>query len=145
MPGGAPPPPAKPRVDVRVTGTYPFEVTGCGQSDGPATEHRLDVNPPCVLRLRSTQYHLDVSRSISATSGRVDLAVPQLASVQLRSRYEWCTIILGGQAVGAPPVDLEVPAGTYSVSVQCPDRTYTASELTIQPGRSTRRLDDLLH
>jgi hypothetical protein len=132
-------------VGVRLIGAYPFEVSGCGQTAPLATEHDLTVNAPCTLRLRSSQYHLDVTRPIEATGGRVELAAPQLARVQLRSRFEWCTIILGGSAVGSPPADVELAAGTYSLVVQCPDKSYSVPELTIQPGRSTRRLDDLLH
>jgi serine/threonine protein kinase len=136
---------AKAVVAVRVTGSYPFEVTGCGRSSPMATEHSLEVNAPCTLRLRSAQYYLDVPRTIDAASGHVELAAPQLARVQLRSRYEWCTIVLDGHAIGSPPADVEVAAGTYPVVVQCPDRSYSTRQFTIEPGRSTRRLDDLLH
>jgi len=64
--------------------------------------------------------------------------------VQLRSRHESCTVILNDQAVGSPPVDLELVAGTYRTQIQCRDRTYRIPSLTIEPGQSFRRLDDFL-
>jgi hypothetical protein len=99
---------------------------------------------PCTLRLRASTYLLDTARTIEASSGRVEIGAPQLARVQLRSRYEWCTVILNGHAVGAPPVDLDLAAGTYTATIQCPDKRYTTRAFTIDPGRSTRRLDDEL-
>jgi serine/threonine protein kinase len=131
-------------VTVHVTGSYPFEISGCGQSSPAAAAHELAVDAPCQLRLRAPKYHLDDIRSIGASAGRVDMAAPQLARVQLRSKLEVCTVILNDQAVGSPPVDLELAAGTYRVAIQCPDRTYAIRALTIEPGQSTRRLDDLL-
>jgi serine/threonine protein kinase len=131
-------------VTVHVTGSYPFEVSGCGQSSPSAPAHELQVNAPCQLRLRAPKYYLDDVRAIGATAGRVDMAAPQLARVQLRSKLEVCTVVLNDQAVGSPPVDLELAAGTYRVAIQCPDRTHTIRALTIEPGQSNRRLDDLL-
>jgi serine/threonine-protein kinase len=131
-------------VTVHVTGSYPFEVSGCGQSSPSAPAHELQVDAPCQVRLRAPKYYLDDVRTIGASAGRVDMAAPQLARVQLRSKLEVCTVILNDQAVGSPPVDLELAAGTYRVAIQCPDRTYTIRALTIEPGQSNRRLDDLL-
>jgi hypothetical protein len=131
-------------VTVHVTGSYPFEVSGCGQSSAPASAHELQVAAPCQLRLRAPKYYLDETRPIGASAGRIDMAAPQLARVQLRSKLEVCTVVLNEQAVGSPPVDLELAAGTYRVAIQCPDRTYTIRALTIEPGQSNRRLDDLL-
>jgi hypothetical protein len=148
---GAPPPKrpdtpvtpvARTPVSVRVIGNFPFEVGGCDVSSPTATEHTLDVMAPCTLRLRAPSYFLDTSRAIEASSGRVEIVAPQLARVQLRSRYEQCTVILNGHAVGGPPVDLDLAAGTYTATIQCPDKRYTTRAFTIDPGRSTRRLDD---
>jgi hypothetical protein len=138
------PPVARTPVSVRVIGNFPFEVAGCDVSSPTATEHSLEVMAPCSLRLRAPSYFLDTSRTIEASSGRVEIVAPQLARVQLRSRYEQCTVILNGQAVGGPPVDLDLAAGTDTATIQCPDRRYTTRAFTIDPGRSTRRLDDEL-
>jgi serine/threonine-protein kinase len=134
---------AKAPVAVRVTAAYPFEVSGCGRTSAMSMQHDFEVEAPCALQLRSPRYYLNVTRTIDASSGHIELAAPQLARVQLRSRFEWCTIVLAGHAVGAPPVDVEVAAGTYPVVVQCPERSYSTPALTIEPGRSIRRLDDL--
>lgn len=131
-------------VTVHVTGSYPFEISGCGQSSASAAAHELNVKAPCQLRLRAPKYYLDEVRAVSASTGRIEMAAPQLARVQLRSKLEVCTVVLNDQAVGSPPVDLELAAGTYRVAVQCPDRTYAIRALTIEPGQSIRRLDDLL-
>jgi hypothetical protein len=131
-------------VSVKVTGSYPFEVAGCGTSSPPASSHDLRVSAPCTLRLRAPAYYLDTSRTIDASSGQVEIGAPQLAHVQLRTRYEWCTVILNGNAVGSPPVDLELAAGTYTATIQCPDKTFATGAFQIDPGRSIRRLDDYL-
>jgi serine/threonine protein kinase len=131
-------------VAVRVTGGYPFEVSGCGRSLPSATEHEFEAQSPCTLRLRAPQYFMNMEWPINASSGQVELVAPQLARVELRSRYEKCTIVVAGHAVGAPPVDIEIASGTYRVDVQCGDRSYVIRELTIPPGRSTRRLDEFL-
>jgi hypothetical protein len=96
------------------------------------------------LRLRASSVFLDVSRRIEASSGQIDISAPQLARVQMRSRYEWCTLILNGRAVGAPPVDVDLVAGTYAATIQCPDKSYSNPAVAIEPGRYVRRLDELL-
>jgi len=96
------------------------------------------------LRLRASAVFLDVSRRIEASSGQVEIAAPQLARVQMRSRYEWCTLILNGRAVGAPPVEVDLVAGTYATTIQCPDKSYSNPAVAIEPGSYVRRLDELL-
>ena len=73
-------------VSVRVLAGYPFEVSGCGHTGAAAAEHAFQVQAPCTLRLRAPIYFLDVSRRIEASSGQVEIAAPQLARVQMRSR-----------------------------------------------------------
>ena len=131
-------------VAVRVLAGYPFEVTGCGHTGAAAPEHAFQVQAPCTLRLRASGYFLDVSRRIEATSGQVEIAAPQLARVQMRSRYEWCTLIINGRAVGSPPVDVDLVAGTYAATIQCPDKSFSIPAVAIEPGRYVRRLDELL-
>jgi hypothetical protein len=129
-------------VDVQIVGGYPFELSGCGTRSPAATTHDLQVRAPCKLRMVAPKYRLDTTLSIEASSGRVALTAPLLAHVTLRSKYEWCTVILGQYAVGAPPVELDLASGSYTATIQCPDRTYSTREFTIGPGRSIRRLDD---
>jgi hypothetical protein len=131
-------------VAVHLTGGYPFEVSGCGKMSAAATDHDLEVTAPCTLRLRAAEYLLDSARTIDASGGRVEITAPQLARVQLRSRYEWCTVILDGHAVGSPPIERELAAGSYIATIQCPDKSYTTRAFFIDPGRSIRRLDEFL-
>ena len=132
------------RVAVHVAGLYPFEISGCGYSSAAAAQHDFQAQAPCALRLRAPKYYLDQTRSVTAVAGRVEFTAPPLARVQLRSKYEGCTLLLNEHAVGSPPVDLELAAGTYRVVIQCSDKTYTIRALTIEPGQSSRRLDDFL-
>ncbi len=146
-PAAAPPAARAPRTEavaVHLTGGYPFEVSGCGHAAGPATDHELEVQAPCTLRMRAAEYLLDSSRTIDASGGRVEIAAPQLARVQLRSRFEWCTVILDGHAVGSPPIERELAAGSYVATIQCPDKSYTTRAFFVDPGRSIRRLDEFL-
>ena len=131
-------------VDVRVVGGYEFEVSGCGLTPSRATVHELQVRAPCSLRLTAPTYRLDATRNIEATSGRVELAAPQLAQVRLRTKYEWCTVILGKHAVAVSPIELNLVAGTYTATIQCPEKVHTTRTFSIEPGRSTVKLDDYL-
>jgi hypothetical protein len=143
-PPGTSPSAGGPHVAVHVAGLYPFEITGCGRTSAAAARHDLEVAAPCTLRLRAPKYYLDEARRVTAASGRVEFTAPALARVQLRSKHEGCTLLLNNNAVGSPPVDLELAAGTYRIVIQCRDRSYTIRALTIEPGQSSRRLDDLL-
>ena len=131
-------------VDVRVVGGYDFEVSGCGVTSGRATVHELQVRAPCTLRLTAPAYRLDVTRSIEATSGRVDLAAPQQAKVKLRTKYEYCQVILGKHAVGTSPIELDLVAGTYTATIQCPEKAYSTRPFSIDPGQSTVKLDEYI-
>jgi len=131
-------------VDVRVVGGYDFEVSGCGVTSGRATIHELQVRAPCSLRLVAPAYRLDVTRNIEATSGQVELAAPQPAHVKLRTKYEWCQVILGKHAVGASSRELQIVAGTYTATIQCPEKSYSTRPFSIEPGSSIVKLDDYI-
>jgi len=53
-------------------------------------------------------------------------------------------LILNGRAVGAPPVEVDLVAGTYATTIQCPDKSYSNPAVAIEPGSYVRRLDELL-
>jgi hypothetical protein len=129
-------------VMVHVIGGYLFAVDGCGMNSPPASEHTLQVRSPCTLRLRAPQYHLNAARSIPAASGQVEIAAPQLARVQLRTKHEGCSVIIEGRSLGSPPIDVELAAGSYDFAIACQDQTLLARGIPIEPGRSVRRLDD---
>ena len=132
-------------VTVTLSGSYPFTVSGCNTSSQPSQNHILKVASPCVLRLLAPEYLLDANRPIAAASGQVELTAPPLVSVQLRSRHQDCTLEIAGRAVGSPPADVEIAAGTYTAMLRCPDgRTMETRSFAIEPGQSSRRVDDYL-
>jgi serine/threonine-protein kinase len=136
----------RPLVAVNVSGAYPFLVSGCGVDARASEKHAFNVAAPCTLRLRAPEYFLDVMRSVTARAGgRVELAAPPLANVQLRSRHQDCTLLVNGRAVGSPPVDLEIAAGSYNATLQCPDgQTLQSRTFEIEAGQPIRRIDDYL-
>jgi serine/threonine-protein kinase len=137
---------ASPVVTVSLSGSYRFGVTGCGVSSPASETHTVEVSAPCTLRLRAPDYFLDTMRNVSAPrGGRVELSAPPLVKVQLRSRHQDCTLLVGGRAVGSPPVDLAIAAGSYTAALQCPDgQTLQSRAFEIEAGQSVRRIDDYL-
>jgi PEGA domain len=138
--------PAPNQVAVTLSGAYRFAVSGCGANSAASRTHALQVTPPCTLRLRAPDYFLDVMRTVTAKGGpQLELRSPALASVQLRSRHENCLLLVAGRAVGSPPVDLEIAAGTYSATLQCPDgEVLQTRTFEIDAGTSVRRIDEYL-
>ena len=137
---------SSPLVTVNLSGGYRFSVTGCGMTSPAATKHSLQVLAPCTLRLRAPDYFLDVMRNVTAGPGeQIELTVPPLVSVQLRSRHENCTLLVGGRLVGSPPADIRIAAGKYIASLQCPDgETLQTTTFDIDAKQTVRRIDDFL-
>jgi hypothetical protein len=133
-------------VTVNLSGGYRFSVTGCGVTSAAATKHSLQVSAPCTLRLRAPDYFLDVMRNVTGGPGEhVEVPAPPLVSVQLRSRHENCTLLVGGRAVGSPPADVRIATGKYSASLQCPDgQTLQTTVFDIDAKQTVRRIDDFL-
>jgi hypothetical protein len=132
---------------VTVTGPYAFEVTGCEMTSTAAESHTVRVTSPCTLRFRAPELLLDTTRPVDpATAGtRMEIAVPPAVTVQLRSRFENCTLSIGGRHLGTPPVDVSVVEGQYSVTLQCPDgRTLKTRPFEIASGQTVRRVDEFL-
>ena len=131
-------------VMVRLTGGYPFEISGCDRTRPAASEHEFEVRAPCTLRLRSSRYLLDRELPVTVSSGHFVDAAPQLARVQLRTARERCQIVVDGRAVGTQPVDLELASGRHNIVVHCDGRNYDIPDFMVEPGNSIRRLDDFL-
>lgn len=133
-------------VAVTLSGSYRFEVTGCGRTSPASDVHELEVAAPCTLRLRAPDYFLDLTRTVTPVAGGlVELTAPPLLNVQLRSRHEDCMVLIGGRDVGSPPVDLAIAAGSYSATLKCPDgRTLQTGTFELEAGTSIRRIDDYL-
>ena len=76
---------------------------------------------------------------------QINLTVPPLVSVQLRSRHENCQLLVGGRDVGSPPADVRIAAGKYSATLQCPDgQTLQTTTFDIDARQTVRRIDDFL-
>ena len=141
----APAPAAPAQVDVRLSGQYPFEVRGCGTMSAASIRHTLKVTSPCTLRLLAPEYFLDDERAVKAPGGgRLELTAPPLAKVQLRTRHLDCALLIEGRSLGFPPVDVELVAGTYSVTIQCKDQTLQTKPFAIDAGTPVRRIDEFL-
>ena len=140
------PPVRSQTVDVSVTGSYRFSVSGCGVTSPASQTHSLKVAVPCTLRFRAPEYFLDATREVTAIAGgRMDLAAPPLVTVDLRSRHQDCKLIVGGRTLGTPPVELEAVAGTYTATLQCPDgQTLRTRPFEIQADKPRQRIDDFL-
>jgi hypothetical protein len=139
-------PPPDTRTMVALSGSYPFAVAGCGVEAAAAESHTVRVQAPCALRLSAPDVLLDVTRDIEDAPGaRVEIAVPPVVNVQLRSRYENCELSVNGRAIGTPPVDVKVAEGRYSATLRCPNgRTLKTTPFEIAVGQSVRRVDDFL-
>lgn len=138
--------PASPLVTVNLAGGYRFSVSGCGVTSRAAAKHTLQVMAPCTLRLRAPEYFLDMMQNVKAGPGeQINLTVPPLVSVQLRSRHENCQLLVGGRDVGSPPADVRIAAGKYSATLQCPDgQTLQTTTFDIDARQTVRRIDDFL-
>ena len=121
-------------------------MSGCGANAPAAERHALKVTAPCTLRLRAPEFFLDAMRSVTAVAGgQVDLTAPPVSTVQLRSRHQDCTLHVNGRAVGSPPADVRIAAGSYSATLQCPDgQTLQTRSFEVAPGDTVRRIDDYL-
>jgi serine/threonine protein kinase len=131
-------------VTVRLTGGYPFEISGCERTMPPAVSHEFEVQAPCTLQLRSSKFLLNKSLPVTVSSGVFVDAAPQLARVQLRTAREKCKIVVDGRAVGPQPVDLELASGSHEIVMLCDDRNFTIPDFVVEPGNNIRRLDDFL-
>jgi len=89
---------------------------------------------------------LDVMRTVAAGPGEhIELTAPPLVNVQLRSRHENCTLLVGGRSVGSPPADVRIAEGKYSASLQCPGgETLQTTTFDIDAKQTVRRIDDFL-
>ncbi len=99
----------------------------------PAQRHELSLAPKQVVRLRSSQYHLN--QRVTIDGKPVRLPAPGWLSV--RATRETCKLSLNGEAIGTPPVaDLPVASGKYTLRLTCPDGDDDVSYVTVPPGES---------
>jgi serine/threonine protein kinase len=157
--GGASPPPgpaAGPSVspgsgvprqtDVRVSGSYRFEVSGCGRVSPAAETHLLRVTAPCRLHLGASAYWLDSEFDVVGTDGgEVDIPAPPLANVELRTRNLDCTLFIGDRRIGPPPAVVQIVAGMHVVVVKCAEKDLKTKPFEIRAGKYTQNIDAYLY
>jgi hypothetical protein len=91
-----------------------------------------------MLRLRASEYLLDMPLRADSPSGRVSFTVPEAGRLTIRTPLETCKVFVAGRDLGFPPInDQRVAAGTYRVELRCPDegdnKTATVNVLAGQP------------
>ncbi len=132
-------PPAAEGMNVTLNGSYPFEVLeGSRVVSAAATRHSLALPGPTTLRLRASEYLLDMPLRADSASGRVSYTVPEAGRLTIRTPLETCKVVVGGRDLGFPPItDHKLAAGTYRVDLRCPEdannKTVTVSVAAGQP------------
>jgi serine/threonine protein kinase len=142
------------RVKLHVTGDYDFALGGSCMPSGTvaAREHAIDIMAPCVLNLRAPRYLLDMNQKVGASTREV--RAPALILVDLRTKWEGCTLLLNNTSLGGSPARRQIAQGNYTATVQCQDRVYSTGRgaLEIRPDRASEiqnghhvwRLDGIL-
>jgi serine/threonine protein kinase len=138
-PAAAPAPPARGTVAVTVTGGYDFEVWDGGRriSDA-ARSHELpaQVNGR-TLKLVAKDVLLEHSFKVDGSDdNRFAYIAPGLGRIQLRAYRGDCKAMIGTKDVGEGPWPKPIPiaAGTYQVSLVCPDGQNPVNQATVAPG-----------
>ena len=121
-----------------LSGAYPFEVLQDGRVvSGAAAQHRLEVPVgPTTLQLRNREYFLN--RRVDVTTEANDqrrIPVPGLGDLAVFAAVETCRVVIAGRDVGFPPVPRQpIVAGTYRVTLRCPDGTEESNRVTVRAG-----------
>jgi hypothetical protein len=123
-------------MTVTLTGSYPFEVLeGSRVLSGAATRHSLSLPGPATLRLRSSQYLLDMPLKADSPSGRLSYTVPAAGTLSIRTPLETCKVVIAGHDFGVPPFEKQkLAAGTYRVELRCPDGNNKTATVSIAAG-----------
>jgi hypothetical protein len=130
--------PAAEGMSVTLSGSYPFEVLeGTRVLSRSAARHSLALPGPTTLRLRASEYLLDMPLKADSPSGRVSYTVPEPGRLTVRTPLETCKVIIAGRDLGFPPItDQRLAAGNYRVELRCPDGTEKTAMVTIAAGRA---------
>jgi hypothetical protein len=115
-------------VQVTITADYEFTVAGaCVPTASPASrDHVIVVTQPCDVQLRAPRYLLDRTETINPSTREV--RAPELVNVDLRTKFEGCTVLLNGTSLGGAPVRRQIAQGRYTVTVQCPDKLLRSGQ-----------------
>jgi serine/threonine-protein kinase len=122
---------------VTLSGPYAFEVLDGGRVvSRSAARHSLSLPGPTTLRLRSSEYLLDMPLRADSPSGRVSYTVPAPGTLTIRTPLETCTVVIAGRDLGFPPItNHKLAAGNYRVELKCPDGNNKTAAVAIAPGQ----------
>jgi hypothetical protein len=120
-----------------LAGSYPFEVVEGSRVISPAaTRHELTISSPRSLRLRASEYLLDMSVKADPASGRRSYTVPELGRLTIRTTLETCRVTIGGRDFGFPPInEQKLAAGSYRVRLSCPDGDDRSQTVAVSAGQ----------
>jgi hypothetical protein len=101
-----------------------------------ATRHEFTLPGPRTIRLRSTEFLLDVPFRADSSSGRVSHVVPEPGRLAVRTPLETCKVSIDDQEIGYPPIaERQVAAGTHRVALLCPDGNDKTATVSVSPGQ----------
>lgn len=138
-------PPARATVAVSITGAYDFEVwAGSQMISAAARSHEL---PPQVngrtLRLVALDVFLEHSFTVDgSTDNRFEYATPGLGRIQLRAFNDACRAMIGKTDLGEGPWPKPIfaAAGSYQITMVCPDGQNPTQQTTVNQGLSANVL-----
>jgi serine/threonine-protein kinase len=134
---------AIPRVRLRASGGYPFEiVSGSRVISSAATSHDVPVLAGQQVRLRAADYLLD--EPVRVGRGPVDVEAPALGMLEVRSVNQTCPVFIGGRNFGPLPLRVRVVARDYTVEIRCDDGRSGRTRAVVPPSGSTvARIDSV--
>ncbi len=123
-------------VAVSIESPYPVEVWNGPQAVARASQsHKLRIAPGSRLRISSRDFLLN--DSLNVASRAVDYQAPALGELTVLTRHETCTIKIGDQVLGFPPITRKkVAAGEYRIEfIGCPSGVNPpGASVTVPPG-----------
>jgi serine/threonine protein kinase len=139
--------PATESTDVRVllSGPYAFSVVDeAGRSiAGPAQKHDLRLAPKLGFIVQAPQVYLKQKFVVeNKPGGTMNVKVPGIGELDVRSNNETCTVVLDGYSLGFPPIaSARVAAGRHNITLKCPDGDNQTDTVTIVAGeKETKRI-----
>ena len=127
---------AVPRVRVRASGSYPFElISGNRVLSAAATSHEVSVFAGTPVRLRSREYLLD--QAVKVGRAPVDVEAPGLGRLEVRSVYQTCPVFIGSRDLGTVPVRVSLAQGDYTLEMRCADGRSARTRAVINAGMPT--------
>ena len=107
-----------PKVAVAINSSYPVDVWSGSQVLSRAKEsHQLSLPSGTKLRITAGEYLLNDSVTVTTP---LKYNAPALGRLTVLTKFETCTVKVGDQDVGFPPISRkQVAAGQYRVDIVC--------------------------